>query len=72
MDKASGRLDVGCALCITKAALCKKWRLTKKAAAFFKKAAQKFFVMLGHGRCRRQCLWPRINKVFLLLFVHKK
>ena len=28
--------------------------------------------MLGHGRCRRQSPWPSINKVFLLLFVHKK
>jgi hypothetical protein len=39
---------------------------------FLKKAAQKLLFALGHGLYRRQCLWPSINKVFLLLFVHKK
>jgi hypothetical protein len=39
----------------------------EESSRFLKKAA-----MLGHGRCRRQRPWPSLNKVFLLLFVHKK
>jgi hypothetical protein len=45
---------------------------SEKSGRFLKKAAQKLLVMLGHGRCQRQRPWPSINKVFLLLFVHKK
>jgi hypothetical protein len=44
----------------------------KESGRFLKKAVQKLLFMLGHGRCRRQRPWPSINKVFLLLFVHKK
>jgi hypothetical protein len=44
----------------------------KESSRFLKKAAQKLLAMLGHGRCQRQSPWPSINKVFLLLFVHKK
>jgi hypothetical protein len=44
----------------------------KESSRFLKKAAQKLLAMLGHGRCQHQCLWPSMNKVFLLLFVHKK
>jgi hypothetical protein len=38
----------------------------------FEKSGAKTFFMLGHGRCRRHSPWPSMNKVFLLLFVHKK
>jgi hypothetical protein len=38
----------------------------------FEKSGAKTFAMLGHGLWRRQRPWPSINKVFLLLFVHKK
>jgi hypothetical protein len=46
-------------------------RLERKQA-LFEKSAAKTFVMLGHGLRRGQRPWPSINKVFLLLFVHKK
>jgi hypothetical protein len=38
----------------------------------FEKSGAKNFFMLGPGRCRRQRPGPRVIKVFLLLFVHKK
>ena len=38
----------------------------------FEKSGAKTFVYAGPGLCRRQRPWPSINKVFLLLFVHKK
>jgi hypothetical protein len=44
----------------------------EESGRFLKKAAQKLFATLGHSRCQRQSPWPSINKVFLLLFVHKK
>jgi hypothetical protein len=43
-----------------------------ESSRFLKKAAQKLLTMPGHGLYRRQRPWPGINKVFLLLFVHKK
>jgi hypothetical protein len=49
------------------------WLLREKESSrFLKKAAQKLLAPLGHGLCLRQRPWPSINKVFLLLFVHKK
>jgi hypothetical protein len=44
----------------------------KRKQPLFEKSGAKTSVMLGHGRCRRQSPWPSIDKVFLLLFVHKK
>jgi hypothetical protein len=46
--------------------------ILEESGRFLKKAAQKLLIPLGHGRCQRQRPWPSINKVFLLLFVHKK
>jgi hypothetical protein len=72
MDKASGRLDVGCALCITKAALCKKMAADEESSRFLKKAAQKLLFMLGHGLCRRQSPWPSITKFFCFFLFTKR
>jgi hypothetical protein len=44
----------------------------QKAAAFLRKAAQKFLLCWGHGRCRRRTPWPSINKVFFATFCSQK
>jgi hypothetical protein len=44
----------------------------EESGRFSSQAAEKRLAALGHGRCRRHSLRPSINKVFLLLFVHKK
>jgi hypothetical protein len=36
---------------------------------FVNKKQQKNFVMLGHGRCQRQCPWPKLTKIFAPLFL---
>jgi alanyl-tRNA synthetase len=45
---------------------------TKGSASVFEKKKQKTLVTLDHGRRRRQRPRPKVSKVFLLLFVHKK
>ena len=51
---------------------CPRARNREGSGRFLKKAAQKTFFILGHGRCRATTPMTQHNKVFLLLFVHKK
>ena len=44
----------------------------KESGRLLKKAAQKLLFMLGHGHVSPTTPKAQINKVFLLLFVHKK
>jgi hypothetical protein len=39
---------------------------------FFEKKNQKTFVYWGHERWKFQRPWPRVKKIFLLLFLQKK
>jgi hypothetical protein len=46
--------------------------LKERKRPLFEKSGAKTSFMLGSGHCPGQRPWPSINKVFLLLFVHKK
>jgi hypothetical protein len=44
-------------------------QVRKEGLLFVNKKKQKNFVNLGHGRWRRQRLWPNLTKIFAPLFL---
>jgi len=44
----------------------------EESTSFLKKRSKKLLLVWAEGRGRRRSPWPKVIKVFLLLFVHKK
>jgi hypothetical protein len=44
----------------------------EESTSFLKKRSKKLLLIWAEGRGRRRSPWPKVIKVFLLLFVHKK